>query len=154
MIRSVLRLGGVCVLALLLGCGEGRTPAVGATELVTADEARLPAAPVLVPRGGITRGPGIKVISPPPGARVKAPFELKVDFQAHGGSRIDASSVKVVYLREPLVDLTPRLASGISEAGIRQAGLSVPPGPHDLEVEVTDSEGRTRSQTLSFTVVE
>jgi hypothetical protein len=145
----------LCAVALLAaGCGNGLAGATAPAELISADEARLPALPRMVSRGGITRGPEIRFVSPLPDGRVKAPFDLRVDIRAHGGSRIDPSTVKVTYLREPLVDLTPRLAGGISEAGIRQAGVSVPPGTHDLEVEVTDVDGRTRSDTVTFTVAE
>ena len=39
-----------------------------AVDLITEDEARLRTAPKLTPRGGITRGLGIKVVSPNPDA--------------------------------------------------------------------------------------
>jgi hypothetical protein len=124
-----------------------------AIELITEDEAKLPAAPKVSTRGGITRGPGIKVVSPNPDAQVKSPFAMKVDFQPHGGARIDAGSVKVTYLRKPAVDLTPRLKSAISESGISLTNAQVPAGTHDLKIDVTDADGRTRSETVTFTVV-
>jgi hypothetical protein len=139
---------------LAFACGPGLAGGAGTVELITGDEAQLPPAARLISRGGITRGPSIKVVSPQPDGRVRVPFDLTVDFQAHGGSRIDPDSVKVTYLREPLVDLTSRLQTGISEAGIQCAGVTVPPGKHDIEIEVTDRDGRTRSETASFTVAE
>lgn len=123
-----------------------------AVDLITADEAKLPAAPKMGTRGGITRGPSIKVVSPNPDGEVKAPFTMKVDFQPHGGSKIDASSVKVTYLRKPAVDLTPRLKAAISETGISLADARVPVGTHDLKIDVTDADGRTKSEIVSFTV--
>ena len=125
----------------------------GAVDLITEDEAKLPAAPKVMSRGGITRGPGIKVLSPAPEGQVKSPFAMKVEFQPHGGVKIDASSVKVTYLRKPAVDLTPRLKSAISETGIALADAQVPAGSHDLKIDVTDADGRTKSETVSFTVV-
>ena len=104
-------------------------------------------------RGGITRGPSIKVMSPGPDGQVKAPFAMKVEFQPHGGSKIDASSVKVTYLRKPAVDLTPRLKSSISESGISLADANIPAGAHDIKIDVTDADGRTKSEVVSFTVV-
>ena len=80
----------------------------GAIDLITDEEARLPATPKMATRGGITRGPSIKVVSPSPDGPVKAPFALKIEFQAHGGSKIDAGSVKVTYLKKPAVDRTAR----------------------------------------------
>jgi hypothetical protein len=124
-----------------------------AIELITDDEAKLPAAPKMGKRGGITRGPGIKVVSPNPDAQIKAPFAMKVDFQPHGGSKIDASSVKVTYLKKPAVDLTPRLKSAISESGISLADANVPAGTHNIEIDVTDADGRTKTEIVSFTVV-
>jgi hypothetical protein len=77
---------------------------------------------------------------------------MKIDFQPHGGSRIDASSVKVTYLRKPAVDLTPRLKAAISETGISLADARVPAGTHDIKIDVTDADGRTKSEIVSFTV--
>lgn len=125
----------------------------GAIDLITDEEARLPATPKMATRGGITRGPSIKVVSPNPDGQVKAPFTMKVEFQPHGGSKIDANSVKVTYLRKPAVDLTPRLKTAISESGINLGDANVPAGAHDIKIDVTDAEGRTKSETVSFTVV-
>lgn len=139
--------------ASTLAAGLTFAGVASAVELITDDEARLPAAPKMGTRGGITRGPGIKVVSPNPDAQIKAPFAMKVDFQPHGGSKIDASSVKVTYLKKPAVDLTPRLKSGISESGISLADASVPAGTHDIKIDVTDADGRTKTEIVSFTVV-
>lgn len=129
------------------------TGSASAVDLITDEEARLPATPKMATRGGITRGPSIKVVSPNPDGQVKAPFAMKVEFQPHGGSKIDANSVKVTYLKKPAVDLTPRLKSAISESGINLGDANVPAGAHDIKIDVTDAEGRTKSETVSFTVV-
>ena len=139
--------------ASTLAAGLMLAGAVSAVELITDDEAKLPAAPKMGTRGGITRGPSIKVVSPNPEGHIKAPFAMKVDFQPHGGSKIDASSVKVTYLKKPTVDLTPRLKAAISESGINLADANVPAGTHDIKIDVTDADGRTKSEIVSFTVV-
>jgi hypothetical protein len=139
----------VCTLA----AGIAVAGAAHAVDLITAEEAGLPAAPKMGTRGGITRGPSIKMMSPSPDGQVKAPFAMKVDFQPHGGSKIDAASVKVTYLKKPAVDLTPRLKSAISESGINLSDANVPAGPHDIKIDVTDADGRTKSEVVSFTVV-
>ncbi len=141
-------IAGLAVSAALLAAGSAT-----AIELITEDEARLPAIPKMATRGGITRGPGIKVVSPNPDGQVKAPFAMKVEFQPHGGSKIDAGSVKITYLKKPAVDLTPRLKTAISESGINLGDANVPAGAHDIRIDVTDAEGRTKSETVSFTVV-
>ena len=137
---------------LLLAGGLCSAGAAIALDLITEEEARLPAAPKMATRGGITRGPGIKAVSPNPDGQVTAPFAMKVEFQPHGGSKIDVGSVKVTYLKKPAVDLTPRLKGAISESGINLAGANVPAGMHDIKIDVTDDEGRTKSETISFTV--
>ena len=134
--------------AAMIACGPAH-----AVDLITAEEASLPSVPRMATRGGITRGPSIKVASPGPDAHIKAPFAMKVDFQPHGGSKIDASSVKVTYMKKPAVDLTPRLKSAISESGIHLADTHVPAGTHDIKIDVTDADGRTKSEVLTFTVV-
>ena len=124
-----------------------------AMDLITEEEAKLPSAPRIASRGGITRGPSIKVVSPDPHGQVKPPFAMKVQFQAHGGSKIDASTVKVTYLKKPSVDLTARLKPGISESGIAMDTVNVPAGTHDIKIDVTDADGRTKSEVVSFTAL-
>jgi len=125
----------------------------GAMTLITEDEARLPASPTGMTRGGITLGPGIVIVAPAPDHEVKAPFAVKVKFQPHGGSKINASSIKVIYLKRPTVDLTPRIKAAISDAGIDLSDATAPPGTHDIKIDVSDDAGRTRSAVLSITVV-
>ncbi len=126
----------------------------GALELITEAESRLPPALTTgMPRGGITLGPGIVVVTPSPDRDVRAPFAVKVNFRPHGGSKIDASRVKIIYLKRPAVDLTARLKAAISEAGIDLADATAPTGTHDIKIDVTDDAGRTKSAVVSFTVV-
>jgi hypothetical protein len=136
------------LVASLTLCGTA-----GALTLITEDEARLPPGPSGMSRGGITLGPGIMVVTPVPDKTVRAPFTMKVTFQPHGGSKIDASRVKVIYLKSPAVDLTTRLKAGITAAGINVTDATAPPGTHDIKIDVTDDAGRTKSAVVSFTVV-
>ena len=139
--------------AAALATSIGFSATATALDLITEDEARLPSAARIASRGGITRGPSIKVVSPDPNGQIKPPFSMNVRFQAHGGSKIDPASVKVTYLKKPVVDLTPRLKPGISEAGIALDAVNVPAGTHDIKIDVTDADGRTKSEVLSFTAV-
>ena len=139
--------------ACMLGVCAALTGQCFAVDLITEDEAKLPAAAKMATRGGITRGPSIKMVNPSPDGQIKAPFAMKVEFQPHGGSKIDASSVKVTYMKKPAVDLTPRVKSGISESGISLTDANVPAGAHDIKIDVTDADGRTKSEVVSFTVV-
>ena len=38
-------------------------------------------------------------------------------------------------------------------SGINLGDANVPAGAHDIKIDVTDAEGRTKSETVSFTVV-
>jgi hypothetical protein len=120
--------------------------------LITAAEAALPPSSGVMATRGITRGPGVKLLSPEADTPVKAPFNLKFGFEGRGGEKIDPASVRVVYLKTPSVDLTPRLQSAISASGIDVAQTDVPPGEHQLRVTVKDSAGRETNSTLTIVV--
>lgn len=126
---------------------------VQAAPLITPKEAQLPAASGALQTRGIARGPGIKVTSPDLGAaEIKSPFDLKVLFESRGGNKIDASAVKVTYLKATAVDLTPRLQAAISEGGIDFAKAEVPPGEHSVKITVKDVDGRESSTVLNLNV--
>ena len=120
--------------------------------LISAKEAALPAASGALATRGISRGPGIKLASPEADTPVAAPFDFKVNFEARGDAKIDPASVKVVYMKSPFVDLTPRLKSAISANGVDFAKADVPPGTHTIRVTVKDSEGRETNSVLNLVV--
>ncbi len=144
MIRSVL------ASALLYGLLAQGT--AFAAPLITAKEAALPPAAGALATRGISRGPAIKMVSPEPEAAVKSPFNLKLNFEARGGEKIDPNSVKVVYMKSPFVDLTSRLQSAITPTGIDFQQAEVPPGEHTLRVTVKDSAGRETNSTMTIVV--
>lgn len=134
------------VLALLLSVNAG------AASLITESEAKLPEASAARTRA-ITRGPGIRVVSPDPGTAIKSPFNLKLAFEPRGGAKIVPESIKVTYLKSPTVDLLDRVRPGISEHGIELAGAEVPPGEHQIQMVVEDSEGRRTTTVIKLSVV-
>ena len=123
-----------------------------AAPLITAKEAALPPAAGTLATRGISRGPAIKLTSPEADTPVVAPFDFKVSFEPRGDARIDTSSVKVVYMKSPFVDLTPRLKNAISANGIDFAKADVPPGTHTIRVTVKDSEGRETNSVRNLVV--
>lgn len=126
-----------------------------AFKLIKDDEAKLPpAATGALMTRGITRGPGIKVVSPDlSGGPVKSPLTLKVAFEPRGGAKIDPASVKVSYLKSTPVDLLDRVKPGLSESGIDLANAEIPPGEHAIQVSIQDSEGRKSSSVINLSVV-
>ena len=125
-----------------------------AVTLIKDDEARQPAAAGSLATRGITRGPGVKLLSPDPAAGgVKSPFNFKVAFEPRGGAKIDPATVSVTYLKATPVDLLPRVKPGLTPGGIDLAGAEVPPGEHQIKITVQDSEGRQTSTVLQLNVV-
>ena len=120
--------------------------------LISAKEAALPPAAGALATRGISRGPTIKLASPEADTPVAAPFDFKVNFEPRGDAKIDPTSVKVVYMKSPFVDLTPRLKSAISASGIDFAKAEVPPGTHTIRVTVKDSEGRETNSVVNLVV--
>jgi len=140
----------ICVLGLALTLSAA---SVVAAPLITSKEAQMPAASGELKTRGIARGPGIKVISPDVTApEIKGPFDLKVIFESRGGNKIDASAVKVTYLKATAVDLTPRLKGAITESGIDFAKAEVPPGEHSVKITVKDVDGRESNTVMNLVV--
>ena len=123
-----------------------------AAPLISAKEAALPPAAGTLATRGISRGPAVKLESPEADTPVAAPFDFKVQFEARGDAKIDPSSVKVVYMKSPFVDLTPRLKNAISANGIDFSKADVPPGTHTLRITVKDSDGRETNSVVNLVV--
>jgi hypothetical protein len=131
-------------LALGLGSPVSAEPIL---ELILPAEAMRPDALALIPRA-ITRGPGIRILSD---TEVSASgFPMRVSFQAHGGASIDAASLRLEYLKEPLIDLTARVVPGLRNAELDLPSVSVPRGVHPLRLSIRDSEGRATSVVFNL----
>lgn len=126
--------------------------AVNAAQLISAKEAALPAASGALATRGISRGPSVKLISPEADAPVVSPIDFKVNFEARGEGKIDPASVKVVYMKSPFVDLTPRLKNAITSSGIDFSKADVPPGAHTIRVTVKDADGRETNSVFTLNV--
>ncbi len=143
---ATIKMLGVGLLGL---CGALSAQAV---TLIKADEAKLPPAAGVIATRGITRGPAIKVLTPDLSS-LSSPFDLKLSFEARGGAKIDPSATKVIYLKAKPVDLLPRVKTGLSETGLDLPGAETPPGEHQIQVIVQDSEGRSSQVVLNLNVV-
>jgi hypothetical protein len=115
------------------------------TPLITPDEAKLPNAPILETRA-ITRGPAVKVETP--GEVQAKSFTLKINFEPRGGASINPSSLRVVYLKQPNIDLTSRFKVGLQNDQIDLANVMVPTGEHPIMIKIKDSEGREGSHLV------
>jgi hypothetical protein len=123
-----------------------------ATQLITAEEAKLPPpkGAIAMDRRGIFRGPKVEIVSP--SGAVHSPLRLQLKFESFGGATINPDSVKVIYLRTPNLDLTPRVKSFIRADGIDMPEAELPPGEYTVRVDVKDSDGRPGSLSFMLTV--
>ena len=128
------------------------TSFVSAAPLINAKEAALPPAAGALATRGISRGPSVKLISPAADTPVNSPIDFKVSFEARGEGKIDPASVKVVYMKSPFVDLTPRLKNAISASGIEFTNADVPPGSHTIRVTAKDTDGRETNSVFTLVV--
>jgi hypothetical protein len=128
-------------LNILVGLFAVSSQARAGTVLITEQEARLPPENFVVGSRGITRGPRIELIHP--GETAHSPMHFQLNFKSFGGARIDTGSLRMVYLKSPEIDITPRVARFAQPAGIDIPDAEMPAGEHYIRVEVTDSEGRT-----------
>ena len=126
--------------------------AYAANVLITEEEAKLPPpkGAIVADRRGITRGPKIKVRDE--SEPVHSPMHFQVMFESFGGAKIDLDSVKVTYLRNPNVDLTPRIKPFLQSAGIDIPDVELPVGEHMVRIDVKDSDGRIGSTSVVFKV--
>src|ERR1700730_15637281 len=130
MARLRLVLTGAAILAAVLA---SMPFAAFAGQLITEDEARLPAQKGAVPNSGrgITRGP--KILVPEAEAVSQAsPIRLQVKFQTVGGSNVDLDALKVTYLKSPVIDLRSWIKPFVQPTGIDMPDAQLPPGDHLL----------------------
>src|SRR5579871_3875087 len=83
--------------------------------LITPEEAKLPPPKLAVAMSarGVTRDPQIELIQDIDPTKSPTHFQLK--FVAHGGAKIDPTSVQMTYLRTPDVDLTQRIKPFVTD---------------------------------------
>ena len=125
----------------------GATAAWSQVQLITEEEAKLPEAKVPATRA-ITRGPSIKLNSP---SEVTAgSFPLDIRFEARGGAKINFQTLKVEYLKDPLIDITTRIKSSLQGDMLEISKAKLPVGQHKFRVSVEDSEGRTANQLIQI----
>jgi hypothetical protein len=139
------------VFCLLLGLALVPARSQAGTILITEQEASLPnehGGPI---SRGITRGPSVELVEP--AEITHSPVHFQVRFQAFGGNKINLDTLRVTYLKSPEIDLVPRLTRFTQRSGIDIPDAEIPPGEHSFRIEVSDSEGRTRSSVLVFKVV-
>ena len=76
----------------------------------------------------MTRPPEVVIELPEPSMAGKSPVHFKVKFVPHNGASIDVSSLRVLYLKDPVVDLTSRVKPFlVKDQGIDMPVAEIPP---------------------------
>lgn len=146
---------GVCIAAIAAGMPLIRVSLAQTRHvvLITDEEAKRPQAAALTFRAGISRGPGIELLSPKPSEKsVASPIHLTLKFEGHGGTQIDASSFKLIDACNPPVDLTDRVKDFTKSTGIDVPEAEIPPGTYTIHAEIKDSDGRVGLLTFNLNV--
>jgi hypothetical protein len=149
---SPMRAVAAVVLAVCLTWLFSQPHAYAGTVLITEQESRLPPQRIVLGLRGITRGPRIELVQP--GDPAYSPMHFQVKFKSFGGAGIDTGSLRVIYLKTPEVDITPRVLRFAHAAGIDIPDAEVPVGEHYIRIELTDSEGRTRTTVFALKIAQ
>ena len=142
------------IVAIALSAGVIFVPSTGSAEtLISEAEAKLPpSTDVGLTTRGLTRGPGIELVSPSTERGVQSPVPLRVKFIARNNVGIDVDTVKITYLKAQSVDLTGRVKKYVTADGIDMANAEVPPGTHHLRISLKDKQERTSTVTVKLIV--
>jgi hypothetical protein len=133
---------GCALLMILIG-------STGAMPLISDEEAAMPDDPIKM--RGISRGPKIVLVNPAATAgMIRSPFDLRIRFESHGGTKIDTDSIVITYRKRPAIDLTQRMKSFIQPTGVNLDNAEIPPGEHHIRVDVKDTDGQ--SSSAEFTI--
>jgi hypothetical protein len=148
----------VVACALLMGL-QSQSQVLSAVQLVTQDEVNADAAQVAkspAPRfeKAFTPGaPEILVSAPAVDSPLKAPFAIRVQFQARDDATVNPASFRVYYGIFKL-DITDRITqkARVTAQGIEVEQSNIPSGSHKLTLMVADSKGRVGEKALAFQV--
>lgn len=146
---------GICFLSgmLLIGLSHAASKRI---VLITPDEAQRPllSDPDLTFRAGVSRGPAIELVSPKPSEKsVPSPVHLQLKFEGRGGAKIDVESLKLTYIRNPVINLTDRVKEFATPAGVDVLEAEIPPGVHIIRADVKDKDGRSGYLIFRLNVV-
>lgn len=150
------RLKALVGLSLLL-FGLGHHGAASAFKLITEEEAKLPDDVIQDRLRDPFPGPVINIVGCPKEAYA-LPVELTVELKAFAGANIDMDSLRVVYMKQPRVNLTPRIreANAIRQSDnkvvIAIQNAEIPPGQHQIQVWAKDSRNKDSETYLSIDV--
>jgi hypothetical protein len=147
--RYVATLVGLCVFVPVAN------PALG-FQLITAEDVSYRDGPSIKPRGNVP-GPVVTIEKPGGLAKLSSPISFAVKFAAFAGAKVDVSSTRIIYLKDPWIDLTQRVIDNVGANVFTTTGFSfsdaeVVEGTHTIRIEVRDTDGRVGFSTITFAV--
>jgi hypothetical protein len=145
----------LCVTCLLAWFGS--TSLVPAFELITSDEAKRPDD---ARKHSLLAGPLAK-----PAIRLHgltktttSPFTFTIELRPYAGAKINLNTLQVRYLKQPQVDLLPRIQKFIDDSAqtivIKVPDAEAPPGRHRILLQVEDSNELLSREVHEFLVVQ
>ena len=146
MIKSIRAVIGIFYILAGLHCNS----AVCAFELITKEEAGRPSGFPDRLRSPYP-GPVIKIYNLVP--EMISPIDLTIELKAFAGASINQNSLQVSYQKKPSADLLPRIRDSIEAQDnavvIRIRNGEVPPGQHEILVQVEDTRGLPSDKYLT-----
>jgi hypothetical protein len=112
--------------------------------LITKEEASQPNQ--TPPRLSKTRrigDPKIKIILPATNPIQSSPFPVKIAFSAADDAQIAVKSFKLIVWKVIPLDITDRVRRYVTPEGIDVPQAQVPAGNYNIQVNVSDTMGRT-----------
>lgn len=144
----------VAVALLLFVMCPSRVTGSLSLELITEDEAKLPAAPEEEPSVELrTAGPRIVIRSPIDGGDYESSVDVDVEFApGPSGFSVKEDTLRVTYLKIVPIDLTDKVRPYFQNDRLHVEGVKVPTGRHRLRMTIADVGGYSSMATLSFSV--
>jgi hypothetical protein len=88
--------------------------------------------------------PQLRILAPPLGRSLTAPFDLDVQFVPTSSAPIRPDTFRVCYIGSVTMDLTKRITDriAVSQKGLHVTGVQLPRGRHHLLLLIADEHGR------------
>ena len=80
-----------------------------------------------------------------------SPFRLKIGLAPRNGVALDLASLRMECLKNPAVDLSPRIRPYVTQEGVKIDSVTLPAGLHHFRVSISDVRGRLSEK--DFTIV-
>jgi len=142
---------GVILVGAIATCGARAEEQGTPLQLVTAEEAALPASRSF---GFSTPQPdsGPVITTPEMEATESKPFSLRIGVAPRGGVAVNPASLKMEYLKTPAVDLSIRVRPYVTQEGVKIERVTLPAGLHHFRLSVSDAEGRLSQKDFVIVV--